>query len=77
MTKGAFGRARRCALRFRPCAHGSHEKRVAAVAADVTQVQGVSVAWGDHHARGALEYLALGAGHGALEGFVPGQVNVR
>jgi hypothetical protein len=52
-------------------------KRVAAVAADVTQVQGVSVAWGDHHARGALEYLALGAGHGALEGFVPGQVNVR
>jgi hypothetical protein len=47
-------------------------RRVAAVAADVTQVQGVSVAWGDHHARGALNIW-----HRALEGFVPGQVNVR
>jgi hypothetical protein len=33
---------------------------VAAVAADVMQVQGVGVASGDHHARGALEYLAPG-----------------
>jgi hypothetical protein len=45
MTKGAFGRACQGTLGVRPWAHGGHQEKVATVAADVTQVQGVGVAW--------------------------------
>ena len=63
MAKGAFGWARAMARSGSAPGHAaaSHEEKgAAAVAADVTQVQGVGVAWGDHHARGTLDYLALG-----------------
>jgi hypothetical protein len=45
MTKGAFGSGASRALVFRPWAHSGHEEKVTAAAADVTQVQGVGVAW--------------------------------
>ena len=47
-------------------------RKVTAVAADVTQVQGVGVAWGDHRARGALAYLAPGT----RKALCPGRVRV-
>lgn len=67
LRSGASRRARRP-----PWAAHGHRGKVAAVAADVTQVQGVSVAWGDHHARGALDYLTPGT----RKAFCPGRVRV-